>query len=181
MRKTICRWFFVWSFDQEEQWLNEMAARGFALVAVGFCRYTFEESEPGEYAVRLELLNNLPSHAESEQYIRFVEGTGAEYVGGLVRWVYFRKRNSLGAFDLYSDYGCRIRHLNRIITLIGIFVGLWAMYTAMYLPQGVAAGARGMEIFLGIMSTVLFVTLSYGMIRLLLKRRKLKQEHMLYE
>ena len=181
MRKTMHRWFSAWNFDKEEKWLNEMAAQGLALVSVGFCTYTFEESAPGDYTVRLELLDNLPTHAQSEQYIRFIEGSGAEYIGGIMRWVYFRKRKSLGDFDLYSDYGCRIRHLNRIIALIGVFEGLSLMYTALYLPKALVSGTRVIESFIGIFYTVFLFFLTYGIVRLLFKRRKLRQEHLLYE
>ncbi len=38
MRKVIHKGFFVWNFDKEERWLNEMAAKGLALISVGFCR-----------------------------------------------------------------------------------------------------------------------------------------------
>ena len=118
MRKTIRKWFWVWDFDKEEQWLNEMAAKGLALVGVGFCRYDFEDCMPGEYQVRLELLENQLGHAESQQYIRFLEETGVEQVGNYFRWVYFRKKTTDGAFDLYSDLESRIKHLKRIIALI---------------------------------------------------------------
>lgn len=50
--KKIHKLFWVWQFDNEENWLNEMAAKGLALVGVGFCRYEFEECTPGEYNVR---------------------------------------------------------------------------------------------------------------------------------
>ena len=81
MRKTVRKWFWVWDFDKEEQWLNEMAAKGLALVGTGFCRYDFEECVPGAYQVRLELLENQLQHAESQQYIRFLEETGVEQAG----------------------------------------------------------------------------------------------------
>ena len=99
MRKTVRKWFWVWDFDKEEQWLNEMAAKGLALVGTGFCRYDFEECVPGEYQVRLELLENQLQDAESQQYIRFLEETGVEQVGNYFRWVYFRKKTADGAFD----------------------------------------------------------------------------------
>ena len=57
-RKMVRKWFWAWEFDKEEQWLNDMAAQGLALVDVGFCRYEFEECPPGEYQIRLELLEN---------------------------------------------------------------------------------------------------------------------------
>ena len=34
MRTIIKKFFFVWDFDKEEKWLNEMAAKGLALVGV---------------------------------------------------------------------------------------------------------------------------------------------------
>ncbi len=49
MRKTIHKLFFIWDFDKEEKWLNQMAAKGLALVSVGFCKYEFEDCIPGEY------------------------------------------------------------------------------------------------------------------------------------
>ena len=41
MRKTIKKLFWAWEFEEEEQWLAAMAEQGFALKAVGFCRYDF--------------------------------------------------------------------------------------------------------------------------------------------
>lgn len=75
---------------KEEKWLNEVAAKGLVLSSVGFCRYEFEESLPGEYGVKIELLENTLNHPESEQYIRFVEETGAEHIASWYRWVCFR-------------------------------------------------------------------------------------------
>ena len=76
MRQTIHKCFFVWDFDKEEQWLNEMAAKGLALVSVGFCKYEFEDCVPGEYRVCLQLLDKLPRHPEMQKYIEFMEETG---------------------------------------------------------------------------------------------------------
>ena len=38
-RKTIKKWFWVWDFEKEEDWLNEMAINGWVLESVGFCTY----------------------------------------------------------------------------------------------------------------------------------------------
>ena len=54
-RRTIRKWFWVWDFEKEEEWLNEMAMNGWALESVGFCTYHFVRCEPGEYSVRLEM------------------------------------------------------------------------------------------------------------------------------
>lgn len=41
--KTLHRNFWVWEFEKEERWLNEMAQEGWALQNAGFCTYTFEK------------------------------------------------------------------------------------------------------------------------------------------
>ncbi|MBO4236075.1 MAG: DUF2812 domain-containing protein [Firmicutes bacterium] len=107
-RKTIRKWFWVWDFDKEEQWFNEMAAEGWALVGVGFCKYIFERCEPNEYIVRLEM------RTPQDDYISFVESTGAEYIGRFAEWLFFRRRSELGAFELHSDIDSQIEHLGRI-------------------------------------------------------------------
>lgn len=116
-RRTMHKWFWVWEFDKEEAWLNEMANTGWVLDCVGFCKYTFVKSEPEEYTVRLEM------HDHDQGYIDFVEETGAEYVGRMARWIYFRKRTENGRFEIFSDIDSRIQHLDRIgkmLTIVGI-------------------------------------------------------------
>ena len=61
MRRTIFKIYPAWDFEREEKWLNEMAAKGLSLVAVGLFNYTFEETPPGEYKVRIELLEKWPT------------------------------------------------------------------------------------------------------------------------
>lgn len=116
-RRTMHKWFWVWEFDKEEAWLNEMANTGWVLDRVGFCKYTFVKSEPEEYTVRLEM------HDHDQGYIDFVEETGAEYVGRMARWIYYRKRTENGRFEIFSDIDSRIQHLDRIgkmLTIVGI-------------------------------------------------------------
>ena len=106
--KTIRKWFWVWDFEKEEDWLNEMAMSGWVLESVGYCTYRFVRCEPGEYSVRLEM------HPDDEAYLSFMKETGAEYVGRIMMWIYFRKKTADGPFDLFSDIDSRIRHLDRI-------------------------------------------------------------------
>ena len=110
MRKVIKKFFWAWEYEKEEHWLNEMAAKGLALVDYTFCRYSFEECEPGEYSFKIQLLEHRPSHPESEQYIRFMEETGAEQVASYLNWVYFRKKTSEGPFEIFSDIESKLKH-----------------------------------------------------------------------
>ena len=181
MRRTIIKVFLLWDFDKEERWLNEMAARGLALVSVGYCNYTFEQGDPGAYTVRLELLDNLPTNPQSEQYIRFIEGSGAEYIGSLFRWVYFRRKRSLGEFDLYTDYDCRIRHLNRVLWFIGGVMPIMLVNSLHYMLDLLDSKPDAFHLSVGLFFTVFSVMAIYGFLRVCLMKRKLRREHMLYE
>lgn len=124
-RKKVFRWYWVWDFEKEEVWLNEMAAAGWALYKVGYCMYYFEKCEPDEYTVRLEMRDYDPA------YISFTEETGAEYIGRVMKWIYFRKKAEYGGFELFSDIDSRISHLGRIAALLrvlaymNLFIGIF--------------------------------------------------------
>ena len=116
-RKTIRKWVWVWDFDKEEEWLNEMAMNGWVLESVGLCTYNFVRCEPGEYSVRLEM------HPYDESYLAFMRETGAEYVGRMMLWIYFRKKTADGPFDLFSDIDSKISHLDRIAKMLTVVGG----------------------------------------------------------
>ena len=179
MRTTIRKLFWVWEFEKEEKWLNEMAAKGLALVSVGFCRYDFEDCEPGEYTFKLELLKENPAHPESRKYIEFLETTGAEHVGSYLSWIYLRKKKELGEFELFSDLQSRINHLSRMIHLmlliggINLFAGSYNLILYFLIGEPIS--------LLGLINIALFVFIFLGGISLWKKREKLKKEQLLFE
>ena len=113
-RKIVKKWIWVWDFDKEEQWLNAMAQSGWVLDKTGFCRYEFVPCEPGEYTVRLEMREH------DEAYLSFMAETGAEYVGRVMKWIYFRKKTELGQFDLFSDTEFRVAHLEKMCRMLRV-------------------------------------------------------------
>ncbi len=180
MRKVIHKVFLAWQAEKEEAWLNEMAAKGLALVAVGYCRYEFEDCTPGEYQYRIELLKFAPAHPESQQYIKFIEDTGAEQVGSYMRWVYFRKKTSDGPFDLFSDLSSRITHLSRIISLlIGLSIfnagaALYNLIIAFSFPSLINGIAGGISI-------AVEIPLLIGILKLNAQRNKMKKDQKIFE
>lgn len=181
MKTTIYKWFWVWDFDKEEQWLNHMAEKGLHLIDIGWCRYLFEEGIPGEYTVRLELLNNAPTHDKSRQYIRFIEGTDAEYIGSVMRWVYFRKKSEQGSFNLYSDIDSRIHHLNRILILLvsvlclEIPIGLANI--VMYLQNL----SRTTNLYCALLIASVITLIGIGIIKVKKKKTILLRDRLLFE
>lgn len=166
MRITRHKIFWVWDYDKEEAWLNEMSAKGWALISVGFCTYVFEEAEPNEYCIRLELLNQVPSHQESQRYLRFLEETGVEHVGSYLRWVYVRQKKANEAFHLFSDNRSRIAHLNRILTLLAIFAILEIYLAVNNLFLYFGANATVFNLSGGMLTGVLGVFLAVGFLRI---------------
>ncbi|MDE7124799.1 MAG: DUF2812 domain-containing protein, partial [Eubacterium sp.] len=143
MKKVIHKAFFIWNFDKEERWLNEMAAKGLALTSVGFCRYEFEDCAPGEYKICLQFLENSFKSIDNTKYIEFLEETGAEHISTFNRWAYFRKKTNGEDFQLFSDTSSRIKYLTRIIRftmllfILNLYWGCYNMsvyYTHLTLP-----------------------------------------------
>ena len=165
-RKTVRKWFWVWDFEKEERWLNEMALQGWVLDGVGWCTYHFRKCEPGEYSVRLEM------RPYDEGYVNFMNETGAEFVGRMMMWIYFRKKAEDGAFDLYSDLDSKIAHLDRIGRMLAIIGGLNLVCAVMNAMNGT---------WVGVLNTACATLLMYALGRIHGKKESLQQARQLYE
>ncbi|MBQ3156002.1 MAG: DUF2812 domain-containing protein [Clostridia bacterium] len=180
MRQVIRKWFWAWEFDKEEQWLNDMAAQGKALVSARYCTYEFEDSAPGEYAVRLEMLEHAPDSSQGQQYIAFVEETGAEYIGKVMKWVYFRKKTADGPFELHGDNATRIKHLGGIIRLLKPLMALNVGVGVYNLCIGIGLNSV-VNVLCACMSAAVAWLLYKGVVKLNEKKQRLEKEAQLFE
>lgn len=180
MRKTVHKLFWIWDYEKEEEWLNEMAAMGLSLISVKLLTYEFEKTLPGEYHVCLQVLEHSLRHPETENYIHFLEETGIQHVGTCIRQAYFRKKTADGEFNLFSDYSSRIKHMNHIIALLAVLICPnffnfcknifdYAMYR------------DSLFSFTAAICLFPIVLLSIGIIKLSLKKKKLKDEQQIFE
>ena len=180
MKHRMNRLFFIWQSAEEEKWLNNMAAKGLALTGVWLFRYEFEDSEPGEWVYRMELLRHTPEHPESRKHIAFIEDTGAEMVTMCKNWVYYRKRRSDGDFTLYSEHKDLLRQLTYVqillmilatVLLSDIFVQGYMFYQYHSLTNA------------GILPVIvlLLVWLVHGMVQVLRRKKMLRKEQQMYE
>lgn len=96
--------------DKEEEYLNEMSAKGYAMKHYFLGLYHFEECSPGEYTYRIDLINDMTSKERKELY-ELVSDSGGEHVQSWGFWAFFRKK---GKFELYSDRESQIRQYERI-------------------------------------------------------------------
>ena len=167
-RMTIRKWYWVWDFEKEEDWLQQMAMSGWVLDKVGYATYYFVRCEPGEYTVRLEL------HPADDAYISFMEETGAEYVGRMMLWIYFRKKTSEGPFDLFSDMDSRIAHFSKIGRLLSIIGGL-NLFIGL-LNNLISGGS-----WVGNVNLLVATLLMYGLGRIHGMKGTLEKERLLHE
>ena len=129
--------------------------------------------------VCLQLLDKLPRHPESKKYIEFLETTGAEHVGSFTRWAYFRKKASEGDFELFSDNDSRIKYVSKVIGLVSLItianwiIGINNVFIARSFPSPMN--------YVGILNLLIGLFGTWGMIRLMRKRKKMKQEGQLFE
>ncbi len=170
-RQIIKKWFWVWDFDKEEAWLNDMAQSGWVLDKVGYAKYEFVQCEPGEYTVRLEMLEDAPTAEKSQNYISFVEDLGADYIGSVMKWVYFRKKTADGEFKLFSDLSSQMKHLDGIvkmmaaIALANLLIGVSNMHYGAW----------------GLINIGCAALLGYCCWRIQQKKEKLEKERTLHE
>ena len=166
-RKTVRKWYWAWEFEKEERWLNVMAQSGWVLDGVGYATYHFIPCEPGEYTVRLEMRDH------DEAYLEFMRETGAEYVGRMVKWIFFRKKTELGRFDIFSDLDSKIAHLDKIGKLMS---GLTCANLCIGIVNSLNAGVH-----VGWLNLLCAVLLSYGLGRIHGKKESLEEKRLLLE
>lgn len=156
MKHIVRKAFF--DYEKEEKYLNEMSAKGLALTDYTWCRYVFMDAPKSEFIYRIELLENPVEHPESQNYIKFMEETGVEFVASYNRWVYFRRRSSEGEFDIYSDIDSKTKHYKRIrmlflfVTILNLAIGCLNLF---YGNMQSSMGIRPINSYIAIFSIVI--------------------------
>ena len=170
-----------WNYEKEEKWLNELAAKGLTMTDYSWCRYVLEETPPGEYVYRIELLDHLATHPESRRYIAFIEETGAECVATYLRWVYFRKKTADGPFELYSDNASRLAHYRRVRAFWLAFLILEFVAFAMNIVTGLMPPISVTNLVLAGVLACLFLLFTSLFAQMNRQIRRLKREQKIIE
>lgn len=112
----IYRLFAAGDYDKRQKWINDMCLKGYALKKFGLIRYEFEKCKPGEYYYCLELLENLPTNPENQDYINFLRDEWSiEYVDSHYNWVFFRRKRVGGKFNLFSNPETKLSYFKRML------------------------------------------------------------------
>lgn len=155
MKKKVHKIYY--DYVTEEKWLNEMSAKGLALIDYNWATYTFEDSRPGEYTYRIELLDSRASHPISQKYLEFLEDSGVEVVATFTWWAFLRKRTEDGPFEIYSDNASRIAQLKKVSRLwaslgaMELFIGLTNVTIGLWPRQELGQIHSPVNVFLGLL------------------------------
>jgi hypothetical protein len=109
-----------------------------------------------------------------------VEETGAEYVGHVMKWVYFRKKTADGPFELHSDNKTRMKHLKRIIALLRPLAVVNVGLAGYNFCVGVGL-ASPVNVVCSMLSVAVAVLLGVGMVKLNDKKLQLEKDSQLFE
>ena len=119
----MIRWKFTFDKDEEQDWLNDYAQRGWAMVSYCVGMVTFVPCQPGEFIYQIDLLQGRGLMADNyEDYVVFMNEMGVEILQRWGRWVYLRKRAEDGPFEVYTDAASKIELYHRIRKMF-----IWAL------------------------------------------------------
>ena len=182
--KKVWRYYNIAEYEQEEQWINEMAKEGWQLTAIGLCRYIFRRGTPGEYIYKLDVVERTASDEVKESYFNFLTECGIRVVGEFKDWIYLQKKAADGPFDMKDDTYAKLRTVNKVYsfavrTLCKLLKIFAAVVIICSLGQMLSSNYAIQELFGGIMlgsSTSAIVVLAILWVPILRKlRRKVNQ------
>lgn len=107
------RWFVLPEYEEEEQYLCDMAKKGYFLEKVTLLgTYHFKKAQPRNMVYRIDF--NPQKKEDRESYLQMFEDSGWDYIQDLNEFSYFCKEADGENDEIYSDAQSRIEMLERI-------------------------------------------------------------------
>ncbi len=171
-KKTLRRFklFFAWQDDKEEDWLREMANKGWHLSSFGLPGfYSFSLGEPQDVVYRLDFIT---SKIDMADYLQLFRDAGWEHLGSLVGWQYFRKpADTEGVNEIYTDPESKIQRHRRLVGYLLFFLPIMiVLFTRIGDPSSYP--------FFGVMkifSAIVLILYAYAMVRIFMRMNQLRR------
>lgn len=178
--KTCFRPYTAWQYQEEEDWMNQMAAQGWALERTNGFVHHFRRCEPGAWIVRLDRPAFKMGSPEGQEYLAMLHDCGAEWVGGVNDWIYLRRQAGLGEFALYSDLAGKehllLRARSQMVFVLGLALVGWLASLLLAFCGGEAFMAFYPVIYLCIP-----IAVAHGLTQLNRRLKVVRQERQLRE
>ncbi|WP_155593775.1 DUF2812 domain-containing protein [Lysinibacillus cavernae] len=175
MKKRIYRFFI--DYEKEEQWVNEMADRGWNLKKSVVGYFVFEKGTPSQYIYRNEFVNR-----KSKDYFEFLDTMNIECVAKFGCWAYYRKLKSEGPFEIFTDTTSKINYIksmNRMFILLFLLNILAGIYNFSIGSSGPSVGLLNASV--GCFNFLVAVMVSISIAKNQSRKNGLKQDLHIFE
>lgn len=132
--KKQFRWFSIFEYEKEQDYLRDMHKSGWKFVKVkGFGTYHFEKCTPQDVVYQLDY--NKDGIAQKDEYLRMFDDCGWEYIQDYEGYSYFRKAVAEDgvAEEIFCDDESRLQMMQRVLK--GRMLPLLVIFFATLLPQ----------------------------------------------
>ncbi|RSK28869.1 DUF2812 domain-containing protein [Bacillus sp. HMF5848] len=170
MFKKVFKLFWAWQDDKEEQWLQAMGEKGWALRHYNTGFYTFEKIKPTKYIYKLDY--KTTRNSDMEEYVGIFEDSGWEHCAQYLGWHYFRTpAEGAKTPDIYSDTASKAHKYNSLATVLYLVL---AMLVTLFITVLLRVDYESINIMRGIYVVLIGFTIT-GILRLKGKARKLSE------
>ncbi len=132
--KKQFKWFTIFDYEKEQDYLRKMNKSGWKFVKVtGLGNYHFEKCSPQDVVYQLDY--NQDGLANKEEYLKMFEDCGWEYIQDFFGYSYFRKVVSDDEIveEIFCDEESRLQMMQRVIK--GRMIPLLVAFFCILLPQ----------------------------------------------
>lgn len=131
--KKQFKWFTIFEYEKEQDYLREMHKSGWKFVKVkGLGMYYFEKCVPQDVVYQLDYNKDGLSH--KEEYLKMFDDCGWEYIQDYAGYSYFRKSVAEDgvAEEIFCDEESRFQMMQRVMK--GRMLPLLLLFFATLLP-----------------------------------------------
>lgn len=132
--KKQFKWFTIFEYEKEQDYLREMHKSGWKFVKVtGLGMYHFEKCTPDDVVYQLDYNKDGLSH--KDEYLQLFNDCGWEYLQEYAGYSYFRKPVSAEgrAEEIFCDEESRLQMMERVMK--GRMLPLFVLFFCFLVPQ----------------------------------------------
>lgn len=132
--KKQFKWFTIFEYEKEQDYLRDMHKYGWKFVKVnGLGMYHFEKCAPQDVVYQLDY--NKEGLSNKDEYLKIFDDCGWEYLQDYAGYSYFRKAVSADGLpeEIFCDDESKFQMMQRVIK--GRMLPLLIIFFATLLPQ----------------------------------------------
>jgi len=160
--KKVFKWFYIFDLEKEENWLRNMAQKGWIFQKVNILGiYTFIKGQSTDAIYKIDFNNKVE---DVEEYYDLFAESGWRFIHKVREFRYFKYSGQITSFDklvIYNDPSQQFKWLHKWLAFFLLIYGIEfvALYTILFL-QGKTNIGSGLEpmiivLFISILSIIL--------------------------